>query len=317
MPTYINSFIHYKNVNMNVEETSLRIEDMTIRGAGRIARAAASALGEFASGFETGTLEDFLKGISNAAERLLSTRPTAISLHNGVRMTLKDVDGQPDLNSARNLVMANADAFVKNSNSAVERIGQHAAGLLEKPGKAITICNSTAAITAIIACHRAGKIVGVYACETRPKRQGLITARELSEAGVPVTLIVDSAMRYVMPEVAVAFVGTDTLESDGSVINKIGTHLLAATARDFKVPFYACAETYKFLPASKIGRRVEIEKRSSREIVSGTEIPNGVEIFNPVFDRVPPELITGIITENGIVKPGDAIKIIEECLGGI
>ncbi|MFO7619211.1 MAG: S-methyl-5-thioribose-1-phosphate isomerase [Thermoplasmata archaeon] len=302
---------------MNIEETSRKIEDMTIRGAGRIARSAAAALGEFASDAKDMGLEEFLKGLSAAAERLISTRPTAISLHNGVRITLKGVDKQPDFESARKLVISNAETFVNNSNSAVERIGQHAPALLTKPGKAITICNSTAAVTALVSCHRAGKVTGVYACETRPKRQGLITARELSEAGVPVTLIVDSAMRYVMPEVSIAFVGTDTLESDGSVINKIGTHLLAATARDFKVPFYACAETYKFLPASKIGRRVEIERRSSREIVANTEIPGGVEIFNPVFDRVPPELVTGIITENGIVKPADAIKVIEKYLGGI
>ncbi len=302
---------------MDIEETARKIEDMTIRGAGRIARSAAAAMGEYASNSNGMPLADFLKGLSDAAEKLISTRPTAISLHNGVRITLKGVDKQPDFESARKLVMANAEAFVNNSNSAVERIGQHAPALMKKPGKAITICNSTAAVTALVACHRAGKVTGVYACETRPKRQGLITARELSEAGVPVTLIVDSAMRYVMPDVSIAFVGTDTLESDGSVINKIGTHLLAATARDFKVPFYACAETYKFLPASKIGRRVEIEKRSSREIVSNSEIPGGVEIFNPVFDRVPPELVTGIITELGLVKPKDAIRIIEENLGGI
>lgn len=302
---------------MNVEETASKIEDMTIRGAGRIARAAAQALGDYAREAPEAPLSDFLAGLSKSAERLISTRPTAISLHNAVRMTLKGVDKARDFSTARSLVIASADAFVANSNSAVERIGQFALPLMQKPGKAITICNSSAAISAIVACHRAGLVTGVYACETRPKRQGLITARELAEAKVPVTLIVDSAMRYVMPEVAIAFVGTDTLESDGSVINKIGTHLLAATARDCGVPFYACAETYKFLPASKIGRRVEIEKRSSREVVANMEIPGGVEIFNPVFDRVPPELVTGIITEVGVVGPADAVRIIEEHLGGI
>ncbi len=302
---------------MNVEETAKKIEGMTIRGAGRIARAAAAALGEYARDSDAADLEGFLKGLSAAAERLVSTRPSAISLHNAVRMTLKGVQERPSLEAARKLVIGNAETFIANSTSAVERIGQLAPGLMKKPGKAITICNSSAAISAMVACHRAGKVTGVYACETRPKRQGLITARELSEAKVPVTLIVDSAMRYVMPEVSIAFVGTDTLESDGSVINKIGTHLLAATARDYKVPFYACAETYKFLPASRIGRRVEIEKRSSREIVAGTEMPGGVEIFNPVFDRVPPELVTGIITEVGVVAPADAVRIIKGHLGGI
>ncbi len=302
---------------MDIEETSQKIEDMTIRGAGRIARAAASALGEFAENYQGDSRNEFLRSLSDAAKRLISTRPTAISLNNAVQLTLRGVESQQDFKFARALVIKNAAQFVENSNSAVERIGQLAPSVLERPGNAITICNSSAAVSAMVACHRAGKITRVYACETRPRRQGLITARELAEAKVPVTLIVDSAMRYVMPEISVAFVGTDTLESDGSVINKIGTHLLAATARDHNVPFYACAETYKFLPASKIGRRVEIEKRSVREVVAESEIPGGVEIFNPVFDRVPPELVTGIITEAGIVKPVDAVQIIKKYLGGI
>jgi ribose 1,5-bisphosphate isomerase len=302
---------------MDIETTAQLIEDMTIRGAGRIARSAAEALKDFAESGNFSNLKEFREGLDKSAIRLVSTRPTAISLSNAVNLTLKGVPDEKDLDSARKLVISNAGQFISKSNSAVERIGAEAASLISTPGKAITICNSSAAISAIVACHKAGKVTSVYACETRPKRQGLITARELSEAGVPVTLIVDSAMRYVMPEVSIAFVGTDTLESDGSVINKIGTHLLAATARDFKVPFYACAETYKFLPASKIGRRVEIEKRSSREIVTNVEIPKGVEIFNPVFDRVPPELVTGIITEEGMVKPADAITVIKKYLGGI
>ncbi len=302
---------------MDIEETSLKIQDMTIRGAGRIARAAASALGEYAEKTGNKDRDEFLSGLSKAAEKLISTRPTAISLNNAVQLTLRGVETQHDFESARALVIRNASEFVSSSSSAVERIGQLATALLNKPGKAITICNSSAAVSAMVACHKAGKVTGVYACETRPKRQGLITARELAGAKVPVTLIVDSAMRYVMPEVSIAFVGTDTLESDGSVVNKIGTHLLAATARDHKVPFYACAETYKFLPASKIGRRVEIEKRSVREVVAESEIPGGVEVFNPVFDRVPPELVKGIITEVGIIKPNEAIRIINKYLGGI
>jgi len=303
--------------NMDVEETSLKIEDMTIRGAGRIARSAAAAMVDYAANSKSMSLDDFLTGLSEAAERLISTRPTAISLSNAVSISIRGAKEQKDFNSARRLVISNGEAFIRNSNSAVERIGQNAPALMKKPGKAITICNSSAAISAMVACHKAGKITSVYACETRPKRQGLITVKELAAAGVPVTLIVDSAMRYVMPDVAIAFVGTDSLESDGSVINKIGTHLLAATARDFNVPFFACAETYKFLPASKIGQKVEIEERSYKEIVANAEVPGGVEIFNPVFDRVPPELVTGIITEVGIVKPADSIKIIKKYLGGI
>ena len=302
---------------MNIEETSQKIEDMTIRGAGRIARSAAEAMADYAKTSSAVNLAEFLDGLDASAKRLISTRPTAISLSNAVWISIRGVKEQKTLEAAKLLAISNAETFVKNSNSAVARIGQNAPPIITKKGMAITICNSSAAISAMVACYKAGKITGVFACETRPKRQGLITVRELAEAGVPVTLIVDSAMRYVMPQVAVAFVGTDSLESDGSVINKIGTHLLAATARDYNVPFYACAETYKFLPASMIGKRVEIEQRSYKEIVANAEVPGGVEIFNPVFDRVPPELVTGIITEEGVITPAESLTFIGKFLGGI
>ena len=303
---------------MNVEETSVKIQDMTIRGAGRIARHASLALKDYASTYSGHSLEEFLVGLEKAEARLISTRPTAISLFNGVKMTTRGAAEQPDLESARDIVIKNSDAFCELSNSAYDKMASYGADLVPETGKkAITICNSTAAISVIKAAYLAGKITGVYACETRPKNQGLITIRELAEAGVPVTLIVDSAMPYVMPQVSIAFIGTDSLESDGSVINKIGTQILAATARDFNVPIYACAETYKFLPPSKVGQRVQIELRPIEEIISSEDLPEGVEVYNPVFDRVSPELITGIITELGIIKPSDVLGLAQKYLQGI
>ena len=303
---------------MNVEEISIKIQDMTIRGAGRIARHASLALKDYSETFDGQDLEEFIAGIDKAAARLISTRPTAISLFNGVQITIRGAKEQPDLDSARKMVISNSDAFCELSNSAYEKMASYGPDLVQEPNmKAITICNSTAAISVIKAAYFAGKITGVYACETRPKKQGLITIRELAEAGVPVTLIVDSAMRYVMPDVSIAFIGTDSLETDGSVINKIGSRILAATARDFDVPVYACAETYKFLPPSKANQRVQIELRPIDEVIAPEDLPEGVEVYNPVFDRVHPSLITGIITEIGVIKPSEVAEMAEKYLKGI
>ena len=303
---------------MNVEETSVKIETMAIRGAGRIARAASAALADYAKNYNGQSLEDFLDGLGSASTRLISTRPTAISLFNSVQMTIRGARNKADLDSARQAVIRNSEHFCERSNSAYDKMASYGSELILEPGKkTITICNSTAAISVIKAAYRAGKITGVYACETRPKDQGLITIRELADAGVPVTLIVDSAMRFVMPEVSMAFIGTDTLESDGSVINKIGSHILAATAHDFGVPVYACAETFKFLPPSKANSHIQIEVRQMQEIIAPEELPDGVEVFNPVFERVPPELITGIITEVGVIRPSEAAEMAGKYLEGI
>ncbi len=302
---------------MNLEETAAAIESMEIRGAGRMARSAASALKVFTLDHPGDDMDDFRAAVENAAQRLIATRPTAISLSNAVRMTLLGIDEQDDVESARKIIADNADRFVENSRSAVRRIGDLAPPLLESPSVVMTICNSSAAISAIVHCHREGKVKRVYACETRPRRQGLITVAELAGAGVPVTLIVDSAMRYVMPNVDVVFMGSDTIETDGSVLNKIGTAMLAAIAGEFRVPVYACAETYKFLPKSRAGEMVVIEERAAEEITGDEELPDGVDVFNPVFERVSPRLVTGIITEEGVVEPSDASRVINEYLGNI
>lgn len=302
---------------MNLEEIAAGIEDMSIRGAGKIARHASMALKWAAENSPASDIEDFIKEMRAAEAKLLATRPTAISLHNGVKLTLNGMESATDVEEARRLVIKQSDGFVEKSNSAYARITELAPLLMDDPGKAITICHSTAAITAIEACHRAGKVTGAYSCETRPWHQGFITISDLAGRGVPVTLIVDSAMRSVMSDVAIAFVGADTVESDGSIVNKIGTDLLAATCRDFGVPVYTCAETYKFVPPSMCGQRVDIEVRDISEIMEGREVPPGVSVYNPVFSRVNPELITGIITEEGVISPHEASNFIESHLGDI
>jgi len=158
-----------------------------------------------------------------------------------------------------------------------------------------------------------GKRFEVYACETRPMFQGRITARALAAKGVPTTIIVDSASRSLFGGVRAVFVGADAVEWDGSVVNKIGTLQLAACARDHGVPFYVCAESYKFCPPSQTGKRRLIEERDPREVAS---IP-GVKVRNPVFDRTPPEMIRKIITEHGAVKPIDTSIYVGKHLEGL
>ena len=302
---------------MGIEETAQDIRSMKIRGAGRIGRFAAAALMWWAQGVLNPDKEAFLSELQKAAETLRETRPTAISLSNAIDLTLRGAQEAESFHEAQELVIGNAETFIKESHAAVERIGTLATSLLETPSTALTICNSSAAISCLVHCHKAGKLEKVFACETRPKGQGFITVRELAEAEVPVTLIVDSSMYQVMSQVDIVMVGADTVEGDGSLINKIGTATLATVARAFGVPVYACAESYKFLPQSRLGSKVEIEERPSEEILRAEELPSEVDIFNPVFDRVPPDLLTGIITEHGIIKPEEAETFIRTHLGGI
>ena len=179
----------------------------------------------------------------------------------------------------------------------------------------LTHCNSSAALGVIKEAHAQGKDVRVYATETRPWRQGLLTVRELSDAGVDVTLIIDSAVRSVMKKMDRVFVGADTVTSSGELINKIGTSQVALAANEAGVPFNVCSETYKFSPKTIFGNGVPIEERDKEEVAEAGTIPENVKVYNPVFDTTPAKYIDAIVTEQGIISPGSVYDVMVRQFG--
>lgn len=295
---------------MNVEETARKIENMEIRGAAKIAREATLSLKDFVSIYDGSDLEKFTKELKKARDRLLSTRPTAVSLKNAIDMVLKDVDKINNLQKLKESIMTKAEKFIDKSEKAIYTIAEIGSKRIKERNVILTHCNSTAAVTTIIRAHKEGKNIQVYATESRPKKQGYITVRQLTKEGVPTTLIVDSAVRHVMPRVDLVIVGADTVASNGAVINKIGTSQIALCAHEARVPVMVCAETYKFSHETLAGELVEIEERDINEIVKPGDFPN-VKIFNPVFDATPPEYIDVIVTEDGVISPYAAYEIIK------
>jgi ribose 1,5-bisphosphate isomerase len=220
-----------------------------------------------------------------------------------------------ELEDLRSRVMENAEAFVKRSREAVDIIGHLGSRRIRDGDMVLTHCNSKAALSVIIQAHRDGKGMDVYATESRPWRQGLLTVRDLTSAGLRPTLIVDSAARWLMKDVDVVVVGADTICSNGALINKIGTSQIALAADEARVPFIVAAETFKFSPKTMYGELVEIEERDSSEVVKPGEVPEGTKVLNPVFDATPPEYIDAIVTEVGVVPPSAAYEIIVKELG--
>ena len=298
-----------------VRGTASDIREMKIRGAGRIARAGASAIGEFAESYRGGSLEDFRADMGTAKNILLESRPTAVSLWNGVQACLRDMGGASSLEEAKDSVARSARLFVETSSNAVGTIAKIGAKRVQNGDVLMTHCNSSAALGVIKEAHSQGKDMTVYATESRPWRQGLLTVKELSEAGIDVLLIVDSAVRSVMKKADKVFVGADTVTSDGVLINKIGTSQLALAADEARVPFSVCTETYKFSPMTMFGDMVKIEERDCREVAGEEKLPAGVRIYNPVFDSTPPKYIDSIITELGVMSPGSVYDVMVRQLG--
>ena len=299
---------------MNVDDTVRAIKDMEIRGAGYIARAGAAAIGEMAGSHwkDIGTMK---KDILSAKEKLLSSRPTAVSLLNGLLFTLKGFEECSDISEAKELLIRNSEEFIKESNEAVRKIGVIGSRRIKDGAAIMTHCNSSAALECIKEAHRNGKELKVYATESRPWRQGILTANDLAKEGIDVTLIIDSAVRSVMKRTDIVIVGSDTITSNGAVINKIGTSQLALAANEARVPFLVCGETYKMSPQTLFGDTVTIEERDMGEIAGKSDIASSVKVFNPVFDSTPAKYIDGIVTELGIVSPGSVYGIMIERFG--
>ncbi len=300
-----------------VYEIAEDIKTMRIRGAGRIARAAAKALriaAEKYSGPERP--EAFIKYMERAARLLKSTRPTAVSLPNAVNYVMRVLRERrfDSVEDAIKAVVEQAERFIEYSRKATQRIGEIGSRLLQDGDRVLTHCNSSAALSVIIEAWRRGKDLEVYATETRPKFQGHITVTKLSEAGLTVTLVPDSSVRYLMKRLDKVVVGADTVTANGAVINKIGTSQIALAAKEHNVNFFVAAESIKFSPHTVIGELVKIEERSPLEVVPKEYLDRnpGIVIRNPAFDVTPPEYIDAIITELGVIPPQAAIMILVE-----
>ncbi len=308
-------------VNIPKEVISIRedIRTMKIRGAGAIARAGAKALAIAASRYSGNDLREFLSYMEKVADYVRSARPTAVSLPNAVMYVMSRLrrSRPSNVEEAKELVIKSAEDFISYSLNAVRIIGELGAKRIENGDVIMTHCHSTAAVSVIITAHKQGKVNTVYVKETRPKMQGLITAKALADAGLDVILIPDSAVRYYMKKVNKVVVGADTVAANGAVVNKIGTSMVALAAKEARVRVYVAAETYKFSPMTVIGELVPIEVREPTEIVDAEWLKAnpGVEVYNPVFDVTPPEYIDAIITERGVIPPQAAILILMEEYG--
>ena len=304
-----------------VGDTAESIATMEIRGAATIASAAAEALAEQAEAVAEAdaTASDpaaFRASLRAAARTLRETRPTAVSLPNALRYVLQRMEGD-SVDRLRRSVVDASEAFVRQLDRAQEDLGRVGANRLADGDTVMTHCHSTDALACIEAAVEQGKSISAVVKETRPRQQGHITAEQLRDAGVPVTLIVDSAARRYLDEVDHVVVGADSIAADGGVINKIGTSGLAVNARERGVPIMTAAQTIKLHPETLTGHTVEIEMRDEGEVIDpeSREAIGEIAVENPAFDVTPPRYMDAIVTEQGQFPPESIVTLMRELFG--
>ncbi|WP_227133566.1 ribose 1,5-bisphosphate isomerase [Halorubellus salinus] len=306
-----------------VHETAEDIASMEVRGAATIADAAAGALATQAEASSATTPDAFEAELKAAARRLYETRPTAVSLPNALRFVLWDMEGG-SVDALRESVVESAAGFQTDLAAAQDRLGRIGANRLRDGDVVMTHCHSTDALSCVKAALDQGKDISAVVKETRPRKQGHITAEQLREWGVPVTLVVDNAARRYLERVDHVLVGADSIAADGSVINKIGTSGLAVNARDRGVPIMVAAQTIKLHPGTLTGHTVEIENRDESEVLEDADrdrITGGdpddpdLVVENPAFDVTPPRYVDAIVTERGQFPPESIVTLMRELFG--
>jgi methylthioribose-1-phosphate isomerase len=307
------------------------IRSLRVRGAPAIGVAAAygAVLGARSEG--CGEPAAVVRALGNATASLRTSRPTAVNLFWALDRMERAVGEQddPDGPAVLERLLAVARQIDQEDRAMCRSIGRHGAALVGAGNGILTHCNAGGLATAdygtalavIFAAHEQGTELRVFADETRPLLQGArLTAWELKRRGIPVTLICDNMAAQVMREgkIQMVVVGADRIAANGDTANKIGTYGVALLARAHGIPFYVAAPSSTFDPSITDGASIPIEQRDPREVTHGfgrQTAPEGVDVYNPAFDVTPADLIAGIITERGVIRPVNRDTIAETLSG--
>jgi len=280
----------------SVNKVAFAIKNMVVRGAPAIGAAATYAM------------VMARKDVKKSASILKATRPTANDLFYAVDYMIKKI------NSGENRLDA-ANDYVNDIISRCKRIGLSGENLIKDGMKMLTHCNAGAlatvdygtALAPIRLAFKKGKNLFVYADETRPRLQGLLTAWELKNEGIKHALITDNAAGYFMKngEIDMVITGADRIAKNGDFANKIGTYEKAVLAKENNIPFYVAAPISTFDKKKVDGSQIIIEERKREELttINNKEImPKWINVKNPAFDVTPSKYVTGFVTEEGIIK---------------
>ena len=292
------------------------IRTLVVRGAPAIGVSGAFGLALAALQSDAKEKNQLIQDLEKAKKILFETRPTAINLSWGLEKIMKIAEQGKTVSEIRDAVIVKAKEMAEEDININKQMGKNGAELFQDNDTIMTHCNAGAlatvaygtALGVIRATNESGKNIKVIATETRPVQQGSrLTAFELKHDGIDVSLIPDTAVGYTMANDLVngVVVGADRILQTGHVFNKIGTYQVATMAKRHNIPFYVAAPLSTFDLENK-PEDVIIEQRKPSEVTGIGDkktAPDGINVINPAFDMTPPELISGIITENGIAKP--------------
>lgn len=289
---------------MDVNKILSDISTLKIQGAENIAKASIRVLNTVAKKSYTTSPKQFVYEMEAIRKKLEQTRPTEPCLRNTVAFILAEMNtlalNQPKM-SLQERVIARCNQALQHFTLSEQHIIDLGAKKIRTGMTVYTHCHSSTVIRIFRHAKDQGKKFRVHCTETRPRFQGRLTAQELSENKIPVTLYVDAAMKLAIKDADAVFLGADAITAQGAVINKIGSGIIAHLAYDAGIPLYICSNGWKYSAMTTFGKEEKIEIRDNKEV--WPDAPKSVSIYNPAFEIIPPEKVVSIISELGIYKP--------------
>jgi ribose 1,5-bisphosphate isomerase len=283
-----------------VSKTVKEIKSLKIQGASKIREKAVIALVDSVKKSKAKNSYEFRKEFLKNSKDLFYARPTEPALRTAIRILKQSISEKHlSVEDMKNKILKTAREYEMKQQEALNNIAKYGAKMIEKNSTILIHCHSHSVIDVLKKAKN--KIKKVYCTETRPLFQGRISIKELTDAGIDATLIIDGAASTVLKKCDYFFSGADAILADGDLINKIGTNQISIAAKEYSTKHYVFCSTHKFEPTTFFGKEEKIEQRDTKEIWE--KKPKNIKIMNSAFDRTDSKYIEGIVSEIGIFPP--------------
>jgi eIF-2B alpha/beta/delta-like uncharacterized protein len=304
------------NISSKIARLTEEIRDDRTQGASQLARQAMAVLKVAAEHSQAESAEQFLAELRGVGERLTAARPAMASIFNIINRymgALSQVAEGQEVDYLKSLAVSKADELARVSLQAIAEITSCGLGLIAEGDKIMTHSYSSTVMAVLKETVEEGRHIEVIVTRSGASGTGQRIAQELVRRGVKVTFIDDTAAGLYVSSANKVMVGADRICADGGVVNGVGTYPLALAAQKAEVPFYVLCETLKFDHRMR-SDEVDFEEKEPAEVIGKSKMPPSVSVKNPYFDLTPLELVTGIVTENGLLAPDGVTGYIRRLL---
>ncbi len=296
-----------------IDRVNERISSDAIGGAADTAKEVLAAMSQVVKDSKATTTDDLFNEIELAAISVIkacsSMAPPINVLHRLMRSLEDDVAAGCDLQKAKKHVQAAGDDFLQQLNSAMDTVAKIGAELIKNNYRVFMYSMSSTIWKVLRKAKQQGKDFKLLVTESRPANEGLWTVDEMHKSQIPVEVSIDACLPEMIKTSDIVFAGVDAVGANGSVLNKTGTYLCALVAKEYGVPFYFVSDSLKFDTSTLFGLPFKSDPIHYHEVMGDKKFENGIKVVGKLFDETPPHLITGIITELGVIPPSACVNV--------